>query len=178
METQSISNSLTPAEIKNKEFKKILRGYCPREVVEFLDLVARSWEKVQKHEKSLLREMEGLRSELSTWRSKEEELEQLKVKAHKEAKEIREEASRDAAKTLQKVEQQAQEIRKNTEDWLAKVIKQLEETQERKMSFLNSFKASLDSHYQLLETENMKVEPLEGQLSVFLKEQQRPRLNS
>lgn len=35
---------LTPMDINNKEFKRVLRGYCPEEVDEFLDQIVEEYE--------------------------------------------------------------------------------------------------------------------------------------
>ena len=39
---------ITPLDINNKEFKKVLRGYSPEEVDEFLDEVVESYEELYK----------------------------------------------------------------------------------------------------------------------------------
>ena len=46
---------LTPVDITNKEFRKMLRGYDPEEVDEFLDQIVEDYEELFK-ENSLLKE--------------------------------------------------------------------------------------------------------------------------
>ena len=45
--------TLTPMDINNKEFKKVMRGYCPEEVDDFLDEVIENYEALYKENASL-----------------------------------------------------------------------------------------------------------------------------
>ena len=44
---------LTPMDINNKEFKKIIRGYNPEEVDEFLDKIVEDYEALYKENANL-----------------------------------------------------------------------------------------------------------------------------
>ena len=48
--------TLTPMDINNKEFKKVMRGYCPEEVDDFLDEVIENYEALYKENASLKEE--------------------------------------------------------------------------------------------------------------------------
>lgn len=167
---QPVSLKLSPTDIKNKEFKKAMMGYAPREVVEFLDEVAKTWEKVQRNEKELIKKIESLSEEIDKWKAREPELQQIREKALKEAEEIRNQASKEAARVMQNVEERASGVRRVTEEWLASVIGHLEETQRQKVNFLSALKSSLDNHYEMIRTEE-KEEPLASQFSEYLKKQ-------
>ena len=165
------STTLNSTDIKNQEFKKVMRGYDPRAVAEFLDQVATHLDNVHRNEKRLTKELESANRHLLQWESRQDEVTAMKEAAAKEANAIREEASKEAARMIQEVEEKASEIRKNTEEWLAKLISGLEETQRRKESFIKAFKASLDSHYELLEADQAHAESLDSQLSTLLQQQ-------
>jgi len=167
---ESQSEKLTPIEIKNKEFKKSVWGYSPQEVVDFLDQMARTWELVQKHEKDLIGEIQHLNSELNSWKNREAELDHLREKAREDARQIKEKATDDAEKMLAEVKDRADEIRQQTEEWLATVINEVEETEKKRDSFVNAFRAALDQHYALLDNGTEGIRPLEAQLGKFLRE--------
>ena len=76
--TLSVSQKMSPTEIKNRDFKKVMRGYSPPEVIGFLDEVAKTWEKVQKNERVLIRKIQSLSDEIDKWKAREGELDQLK----------------------------------------------------------------------------------------------------
>jgi len=165
----SVSESLTPVEIKNKEFGRAMLGYNPKEVVDFLDHTAKTWEKVQKHEKELLDKIHTLQEEVVRWKGREADVEKVKERAHQEAAAIKDEATKEAAKHFAAVEERANTIRLKTEEWLENVIAQVTETERQKNNFMTAFKSALDSHYALLRTEQEEGEPLSTKLNHFLK---------
>jgi cell division initiation protein len=160
---------MTPLEIKNHQFKRSMWGYAPNEVAELLDNTAKLVEKLQKQEKDLQDKIKGLHEELNKWRHRESELLRMKEKGQQEVDAIREQAQQEAQKLFREVEEKANGIRTKTEEWLADVIARVEETERQKQNFMNAFKAALDSHYELLRTEQVDGEPLGDQLNHFLK---------
>ncbi|MBM4303622.1 MAG: DivIVA domain-containing protein [Deltaproteobacteria bacterium] len=166
---ESLSEKISPTEIKNKEFKKVMLGYSPEEVVEFLDLTAKAWIQVQKKEKELIQKNDSLNAEISHWRQRESEISQIKEDAIKEAETIIQAASQEAETLFKQVEEKAQDIRQKTEEWLAEVINQVEETERRKNSFISAFKSALDSHYEIIKNDQQASEPLSRRLDTFLK---------
>ncbi len=150
---QSLSEQLTPVEIKNKEFHKTLWGYSPKDVVFYLDQIARHWELVQKEERTLLKKISDLNNEVHQWENKEEQITLTLEQAKAEAKKIRDKATEEATRFLQGVKERSEEIRRNTEEWLEKIIDEVERTQSKKKTFLNALKSTLDQHYSLLEDE-------------------------
>lgn len=159
---------LNPPDIKSKEFTKVFRGYEPREVAEFLDLIAKTIEKTGREEKNLQKKLATLTEELGKWKARETELIQMREKAMADAEEIRNQASKEAARLLQDVEERATTIRSSTEEWLEEVISRLEETQRQKQNFVTALRSSLDSHYELLRGEEPVAVPLGTQLTEFL----------
>jgi len=157
MKTQTTSFELTPAEIKNKDFKKVMLGYSPEEVVGYLDQVAKLWEKIQKREKDFLQVIEKYETELKAWSQKKDEFQLL-----------REEAKKEAEKIIEAAEKRSQEIRQGTESWLANVLSDVEEVERRKQNFITAFRSALDSHYEILKTEEKSQESLTTRLQQYL----------
>lgn len=166
---ESLADRISPTELKNKEFKKVMRGYCPEEVVAFLDQTAKAWVQVQKREKDLLQKIESLSAEISHWRQRESEIAKIKQDALKEAEQIKEVGAKDAQNLLNQVEEKAQEIRVKTEEWLAEVINRVQETERQKNNFMTAFKSALDSHYELIKNDQQLAQPLSHELDSFLK---------
>lgn len=165
-EHEGLSFKLTPVVVKTKEFPKAMWGYSTKEVSEFLDMVSKNWEAVQKHEKSLLDEIDRLNEKLAEWEEKEAKIDETRKLANKDAKGIQERATAEAEAYLDEIEEQAKQLRGKTEAWLEKVIDRLEETEVKRKNFLSEFKTSLDHHYKLLEEENELVPP-SGSLNYF-----------
>ncbi len=165
---ETLSDALTPNEVKNKEFKRSVFGYSPHQVVEFLDTVSKAWERVQRREKELIEEIRVLNEDIDTLHKGEAEIEHAKLRALEEAERIPEQGREDAGKYFNEVKNRSEEIRGKTEEWLTSLITQVEETERRRNSFLTAFKAALDQHYELLNTDLEKNRGLENQLTHFL----------
>lgn len=165
---EALSVKLTPNEIKNKEFKRTMWGYSPKEVIEFLELTAKTWEKVQKNEKDLLQKIDSLKEEIKAWELRETQIARIHEKALKDAEQIRLEATDQAEKIFKEVEDRANQVRIKTEDWLANVIAEIEETERQKSNFITAFKSALDSHLALIQEEK-EAESLGSKLNQFLK---------
>lgn len=165
---ETLSDALTPNEVKNKEFKRSAFGYSPHQVVEFLDTVSKAWERVQRREKELIEEIRVLNEEIETLHQRECEIEEVRLRALEEAERIREQGRQDAVKYFDEVKQRSEEIRGKTEEWLTSLITQVEETERRRNSFLTAFKVALDQHQELLSSDLEKNRGLENQLTHFL----------
>jgi len=157
MKSQTTSFDLSPADIKNKDFKKVMLGYSPEEVVGFLDDVAKLWEKIQKREKDFLQVIEKYELELKAWSQKESDLALIKEEAKKEAEKI-----------IDAAEKRTQEIRQNTENWLATVLQDVEEVERRKQNFVTAFRSALDSHYEILKKDESSQDSLTSRLEQYL----------
>lgn len=174
----SKSSELSPSEIKNKDFKKTMLGYSPEEVVGFLDQVAKLWQKVQKHEKELLHQIENLEGKIKSWESRETELQKLKEESLLEAKSILEKARNEANQHLRDAEERSQEMRKNTEAWLAQVLEDVEEVERRKENFNKALRSALEGHSELLRKDESQRGSLGEKLSQYLKSPERKEKSS
>ncbi|MFM8269135.1 MAG: DivIVA domain-containing protein [Pseudomonadota bacterium] len=158
MKNPAASHELSPAEIKNRDFKKTMLGYSPEEVVGFLDQVAKVWEKVQKKERELIGQINDLKAEIKGWENKQDELAKLQELAKLEAQKIVNEA-----------ELRSQEVRQKTEQWLTEVLEEVQQVEKRKANFITAFRSALDSHYEILKTEQSDSGPLTDKLHAYLK---------
>ncbi len=166
---QPLATKITPSEIKNKEFKRAMWGYNPKEVVEFLDATAKAWEKVQKQERDMIERIQTLEIEVNRWKGLEAEFTRQREQLITEAAELKGKAGDEARRMYAEVEERANTIRHRTEEWLELVIQQVEETERQRRSFVSAFRSSLDSHYELLKQEEECAEPLPTRLNSFLK---------
>lgn len=165
----TLSLKFTPAEIRNRLFKKTALGYSAKEVQDFLDLLAKGWERMQQNEYELTDKVQKLTDEVTKWRLKEAELDRLREQAVVDAQATRDTAKQEAEKILSEVEVRASDIRHKTEEWLEEVIAEVEETQRQKMSFMTAFKSALDSHYALLNRQPEDSESIGARLNNFLR---------
>lgn len=160
---------LSATEIKNKDFKKSAWGFSPKEVGEFLDQMAFTWEAFLKREKEHTDKIQTLHDELVRWKGREQELVRTKQNAIEEVSKIKEEAKAEAQKHFSEMEQRAVEIRQRTEEWLENIIAEVEETERQRHNFVTAFRSALDSHYALLNGSETTQESLGQKLNQFLR---------
>ena len=102
---------LTPLDIHNKEFKKILfRGYDPDTVDEFLDQVIREFEVLIKENNAMRDQLEVSNSRMDIYRNQEEAINQVLVVAQQTAEELKTNARREADLIIQEARLQAERI--------------------------------------------------------------------
>ncbi len=163
------STKISPSDIKGHDFSKTVWGFSVSEVSEFLNNVSQHWDKFQKTEKELNDKVRELTDEVMRWRGREVELEKMRERAVQDAQITRDKAQVEAQKLLSEVEAKAESIRVRTEEWLEQVIQEVSETERQKNNFMAAFKSALDSHYELLKSEEVDREPLAGKLHHLLK---------
>jgi cell division initiation protein len=116
---------ITPLDIYQQEFKKVLRGVDPDEVEDFLERVADDYEQVLKENAELKKQIESLKKQLATgMRSKQASSSEVVVRekaddvirdARKEAENIIRQAKTEAENIIRKAGDKAQEIRPEAE---------------------------------------------------------------
>jgi cell division septum initiation protein DivIVA len=168
-EVPGFQTEWTPDEIKAQNFRGSLFGFNKREVRDFLRVVSKLWVRMLDHQKILGERVVALEKEVAGWQLKEKELLEAKQNAALEAQSILDKSRAEAERMLYETEEKAGSIRKRTEGWLEEVIAKVEETQRQKKNFLTAFRSALDSHYELIKTEEDEVEPLTAKLSDVLR---------
>jgi cell division septum initiation protein DivIVA len=138
-------------------------------VVGFLDQVAKLWEKVQKKERDLNSQIDQLKAEIKSWENKRADFAKLQEMAKADAQKIITLAQEDAQKIIDESENRSQEVRKNTENWLTEILEEVQEVEKRKANFITAFRSALDSHYEILKTEQDVQDSLTHKLHEYLK---------
>lgn len=100
---------LTPIDIKNKRFRRALRGYRPNEVDEFLSEVGDDYEAVVVENARLREQVAQMQQELERYRAIEEAMKEALVLAQRTADELRATAHREAEVIRAQAELQARQ---------------------------------------------------------------------
>ncbi len=102
---------LTPMDVKNKEFKKVLRGYSTEEVEEFMDEIADNYEELFKENSRLKDSLSRMKEKIEHYEKLEDTIQNTLLLAQDAA---------DQAKTSS--EQQADLIMKNANEAAQKIL--------------------------------------------------------
>ncbi|MBY0371024.1 DivIVA domain-containing protein [bacterium] len=165
----------TPEEIKAQNFRGSAFGYARKEVQEFLNEISKLTAQLTAENTNLSRRVLDLEKELHQWRLREQEMSETRARIVEEAQATREKARTEAEHLMSETENKADEIRQRTENWLEEVIARVEETQRQKRNFMTAFRSALDSHYELLNTEDSQEQPLTAGLTDVLRSTPPPR---
>ena len=118
---------MTPIDIRNKEFRKGIRGYQCEEVEKFLENVSKEFEVFYKENFELKEKVEKTAAELSSYRQLESTLQQtmvlaqhtaeeVKLAAHHEAELLLREAEQEKIQKLSEAQQKWEEIQREIQD--------------------------------------------------------------
>lgn len=113
---------LKPMDIHNKEFKKVMRGFDPEEVDEFLDEIIVDFEKMQRELDVLKTQLSNYSENMNSYREKEISLNNTLVSAQRFADQLVKDAETRAANIVAEAEAEAQSIIGGTEEKYNKVL--------------------------------------------------------
>jgi len=155
---------LTPLDIHNKEFRRVLRGYDEAEVDQFLDEVVHDYEGMYRELSTLKDKVLTYEERIAQFQEMEENLkktllvaqetsETLKLNAHREGDLILREAEAKAAKTVEEALVKAQQI-----------AQAHDEVRRETALFRNRLKSMLQAQIDLLDSPdwNMAISALNG----------------
>jgi DivIVA domain-containing protein len=108
---------LTPLEVRKKkgDFRRIMRGYDPTLVDDFLDLVADRLDELVRENIGLSERVASQEQQVAEFRDRERALTEALVTAQEMREEMRQQTSREAELVRRTAEQQAAELRSRTE---------------------------------------------------------------
>ena len=143
--------NVTPLDITQKQFRRVLRGYDPEEVEGFLSLVASEFEGLVKEAMSLREEVQRKTEDLAEHRARERALQETLVTAQRASEEIRESARKEAEITLSDAELQAEKIVQGAHARFLRIVDDINELKRQRVVFEASVKTLVESHLKLIE---------------------------
>jgi cell division initiation protein len=166
---------ITPLDIRHKEFSRSMRGYKDMEVDEFLDEIVEEFERLFNENIDYKDRLEALEEKISQYRNIEETLQKTLISAQEQAEELKVNAKKEADLILrdaelksrgiindsyaerQKIQRSVQSLKQKHED-LRYQLKQLLE------SYMNVLDQDDDSVFEDVEAEEPLPASLEGAL--------------
>ncbi|UXZ09051.1 DivIVA domain-containing protein [Clostridium perfringens] len=101
---------LTPMDINNKEFKRVLRGYCPEEVDEFLDQIVEEYEIFFKENTALKEKLENSNDKIEHYSKIENTIQNTLLLAQNTAEQAKANAQKEADVIIKSANDTAQRI--------------------------------------------------------------------
>lgn len=141
---------ITPLEIQNKEFKKVMRGYKESEVDEFLDKIMMDYEKLYKDNIELKDKIALLQEQIDKYANLEKTLNNTLIVAQSTAEEVAANAHRKAELIIKEAENKAMTIIDEANREVVKIQREYEEIKKQMHIFRTRFRTLLESQLEAI----------------------------
>ncbi len=142
---------LTPLEITQREFRKVLRGYDPEEVRHFIESVADDVGALLKDNTAREERIAELEERVRALESQEESLRNTLVTAQRMTEEIKANAKREADLIIREAEGKAQRLAAEAQGRVAEAQRELLELQRQRDLFAATLRSHIQTHLELLQ---------------------------
>ncbi len=158
---------VTPADIRNANFKKKVKGFDPEEVRIFLTMVSEEMENILKENARLLSENQELKAQLSDVQEKERMLKEIMLSTQKFVESLKENARREARIIVKDAELRAEEILGSAQRQLKKINDEIthlkiqrKEVEEKILALISALKETISLFKEKKEEEEERIAPL------------------
>lgn len=142
---------ITPLDIEQQTFQRMVRGYDTKQVDSFLELIRLEWE-------SLLREMQQMHEEiyrkdetLTEFHEKEKNLRETLMLAQRMSSDVKQNAKKESDLIIGQAELQADKIIHQAHSRLTELIDEINELKRQRAEFEGRLSGILESHRRLLD---------------------------
>jgi cell division initiation protein len=146
---------LTPMEIHNREFKKVMRGYKEEEVDEFLDKVVTDFEKLYRENGELKDKLSVINEKVDSFSLMERTLQNTLVVAQTTAEDVVLNARKKSELIIKEAEEQAKRIVEEANSSVTDIHREYENLKKDSQVFKTRFRTLLESELESL-NENIK----------------------
>lgn len=143
---------LTPIDIRNKEFRKGMRGYQCEEVEKFLEAVSNEFETVYAENFELREKIQRVEAELAHYRQLEGTLQQTMLLAQQTAEEARQAARREAEVMLKEAEQEKEKRLSEAKAKWEEIQEEIEGLMRKRELIRTQLKSFLSAHLDLADS--------------------------
>ncbi|MDS1029607.1 DivIVA domain-containing protein [Bacillota bacterium LX-D] len=141
---------LTPLDIQNKEFRKVLRGYSEEEVNVFLARVLRDYEQMYSENQQLKEQIKSITLELDHFKQIEGTLNQTMIIAQQTAEEVKENARKECELLAKENQLAIQQLIKEAEQKVLSLEMEYEKVRKNFQGFKAQMKGLLVAQLEML----------------------------
>ena len=139
---------LTPMDINNKEFKKVLRGYSSEEVDEFLDEVVENYEEVYKENSRLKETLSRSTDQIKHYEKIENTIQNTLLLAQNAAEQARENTQKEADMIIKGANETAQKILDKSHNDVIQINDEYEKVKQEFIKFRAKFRNFMNTQTQ------------------------------
>lgn len=147
---------LTPLDIAQQEFKRVLRGLDPNEVRAFLEKVAEEMTRLVKEAGDKDERIQRLEAQVQAFQDRGDSLTNALVTAQRMMEEIKANAKREAELVMKEAELKAERLLEQAHRKLAQVQAEIAELKRQRDLFEAKVRGAVKLHLDLLESQQEK----------------------
>lgn len=153
---------LTPLDVRKKkgDFRRIMRGYDPVSVDNFLDEVARRMEELVLENATLSQKIGGMSDAIVEYREREKAMNEALVSAQQLREDMREQAAREADLVLREARAEGERIVSDAKRQVGLALEALRRIQGQRVRFLRLFRALVERQLSEIEQEEERTAAL------------------
>ena len=151
---------LSPLDIQSQQFRQKLKGLDPREVENFLEMVATEFEELIRENSKIKENLARLSNQYDELKQREQTLKETMMTAQKITEDMKASARKEAEIILKEAELKAEKMIDDAHRKLAAISDQVVEIKRIRAQFETAVKAAAQSHLKMLEvtTEALEAE--------------------
>ncbi len=142
---------LTPLEITQREFRKVLRGFDPEEVRHFIESIADDLGNLLKDQTAREERIAELEARVRVLEAQEQSLRNTLVTAQRMTEEIKANAKREADLIIREAEGKAQRLTGEVQARVAEAQKEILDLQRQRDLFAATLRSHIQAHLELLQ---------------------------
>lgn len=139
---------LTPMDINNKEFKKVLRGYSAEEVDEFLDEVVENYEEIYKENSRLKESLARATDQIEHYEKIENTIQNTLLLAQNAAEQARENTQKEADMIIKNANETAQKILDKSHNDVIQINDEYDKVKQEFIKFRAKFRNFMNTQTQ------------------------------
>jgi cell division initiation protein len=142
---------ITAAEITNKEFKKVLRGYNIDEVDEFLDKIAEDYESIYKENSLLKEKMQSLDEKINHYTKMENTIKDTLLLAQNASEQAKENAKKESEFVVKNANDAAQKIIDKAHGDVIQITDEFENVKQEFSKFRTKFRNFMKTQMEMFD---------------------------
>ena len=153
---------LTPLDVRKKkgDFRRVMRGYDPEAVDNFLDEVVARMEELVRENAAMSASVGGMRDAIAEYREREKAMNEALVSAQQLREDMREQARREADLALREAHAQGEKIIADARRQVTLALEALRRIQAQRVRFLRLFRALVERQLSEIEQEEERTATL------------------
>ena len=142
---------LTPLEISQREFRRVLRGYDPEEVRHFIENMADEVGHLLKEKTGLEERVAQLEERVKLLEAQEESLRNTLVTAQRMTEEIKANAKREAELIIREAEAKGQRLAADAQARVGEAQRELQDLKRQRDLFAAQLRSQIQAHLDMLQ---------------------------